>query len=119
MAVKENRKTTSDTKEKANILNRQFESVFSNDTAPASDLLPPVSDHPTMAEINITTGGVLKMLKQLQVHKAAGPDEISPRLLKDLADSIAPALTSIYRKSYVSSKVLEDWLRANVTPIYK
>ena len=31
-------------------------------------------------------------------HKAPGPDQISPRVLKEMANVIAPTLTTIFRK---------------------
>ncbi len=48
-----------------------------------------------------------------------GPDEIGPRILKELASTIAPILTEIYRKSYNTGKFPEDWKRANVVAVFK
>ena len=51
---------------------------------------------------------MLKLLKSLKAHKAPGPDQISPRVLKEMANVIAPILTTIFRKSYdsVVAKIL-------------
>ena len=43
----------------------------------------------TAPDINITEG-VRKLLTGLNPHKAAGPDSITPRVLKELVDEIAP-----------------------------
>ena len=59
------------------------------------------------------------MLLRLKPHKAPGPDNISPKILKELAHSIAPILTTIFRKSLETGVVPEDWKCANVSPIYK
>jgi hypothetical protein len=40
--------------------------------------------------INITVSGVEKLLSKLNPTKAAGPDNITPRVLKELAPFIAP-----------------------------
>jgi hypothetical protein len=52
--------------------------------------------------------------QNLKVHKAAGPDTISPRLLNSLASVITPAITRIFQTS-----LDEDWRKANIVPIFK
>ena len=52
-------------------------------------------------------------------HKASGPDQITPRFLKEMAPSITRALTLIFQASYDQGQVPEDWKRANVTPLFK
>ena len=42
----------------------------------------------------ITVEGVQKMLDKPNIHKAAGPDGISSRVLKELSSVIAPILIS-------------------------
>jgi len=44
--------------------------------------------HPPMPPITITVQGVNKLLTGLNPNKAQGPDEISPRLLKELHTEI-------------------------------
>ena len=107
------------TQDKANELNKQFESVFAREGPLNNDLLPDQSPHPTMSDIDITEPGVRKMLEKLNVHKAQGPDEIGPQILKNLASTIAPILTVIYRRSYETGRIPEDWRMANVVPAYK
>ena len=46
--------------------------------------------HQTMKPFNITTNGIIKLLKNLNPYKAQGPDNSSPRILKELADEISP-----------------------------
>ena len=106
-------------KEKANILNRQFESVFTRECELTDDILPASSPHSSAPEINITEPGVLKLLLKLQPHKAAGPDTISPRVLKEVAHAAVPALTTIFQHSLKFGNVPSDWRTAHVAPIYK
>jgi hypothetical protein len=42
-----------------------------------------------MKPFNITTNGITKLLKNLNPYKAQGPDNLSPRILKELADEIS------------------------------
>ena len=52
----------------ANILNEQFQSVFTTEIVVQEDLLPPNSPHPSMPDIDITESGVLKLLLNLKIH---------------------------------------------------
>ena len=72
-----------------------------------------------MPDIEFTEIGVLKLLQILNPYKANGPDKIHPRILKELAIEIAPSLNLIFRKSYETGEVPTDWLKANVSPIFK
>ena len=68
----------SDSKVKAEILNAQFEAVFTQDGDIPDNLLPSSSPYPTAPEVNITENGVRKLLLKLNIHKACGPDQIGP-----------------------------------------
>ena len=64
-----------DTKQKAEILNEQYHSVFTVDDI--GEKIPTLSDnYPNMPHINIKTEGVEKLLKNMDPSKATGPDEI-------------------------------------------
>ena len=56
---------------------------------------------PTMPDIVFKENGITKLLANLNPHKAAGPDNIMPRVPKELAMEISPILTLIFSKSYV------------------
>ena len=87
-----------DNNEKANLLNLQYQSQFPQECL---DDLPTEKDSnfPSMPNIVVREEGVVKLLKNLNSHKAAGPDEISPWVLNTAAEEIAPALTAIFRLS--------------------
>ena len=59
------------------------------------------------------------LLKNLNPNKASGPDEQSPKLLKELHKEIAPILTLIYKSSIETGTVPQDWRSATVAPAYK
>ena len=82
--------------QKANILNRQFISVFTDDTKTSLQDLGP-SQYPSMENIAVSCEGVVKLLKNLKPHKAAGPGDVPLILLKEAADEIAPAITLLFQ----------------------
>lgn len=87
----------------------------------ASDAVPQqnLSFTPIMPNITVSLSGVLKLLKELKPHKAAGPDQLKPIVLQRLREVIAPVLQVIFQKSLDSGSVPNDWKSANVSPIFK
>ena len=113
-----NSTTYTDDLDKANILNNYFSTVF---TTEDTSNLPSMEDstYPAIDSLNITVVGVSNLLHDLEVHKACGPDGISPRLLKETASDIAPMLTLIYQATLKQQRVPADWKKALVVPIFK
>ena len=62
---------------------------------------------------------MFKLLHNIKVDKAAGPDELPNRVLQECASEITPAVTAIFQKSVDSGELPEDWRDANVAPVYK
>ena len=114
----ENGKMHADPKDKTNILNRQYESVYTKEDT-NNDPSPSGQPYQPMEEITVTEHGVRKLLLKINPRKACGPDMISARILKDLAIELAPLLTAIYQKSFDCGEVPEDWRSANITPVFK
>ena len=111
--------TYSDPTTKANILNDQFSSVFnsSEDSSTIKELLSPACT--SMPNIDIDTNGVRKLLAGLNIHKAAGPDGITTRILKDFSTELAPVFTTLFQASISQGTLPVDWKKADVAPIYK
>ena len=111
--------TYSDKQMRANILNYQFSSVFnqSENITTIKDKGP--SPYAAMPQINITIPTVFKLLKNLNVHKATGPDNVSTRLLKTVAAQISPSLTTFFQASLNQGRLPKQWKQANVVPIFK
>ena len=108
----------SDAKSKADILNNQFSSVF---TQEPKDNLPDlgISTHPEMTPITINEAGVRKLLQNIKPHKAAGPDNIPARILREATNNLAPAMTILFQASIDQGTLPDDWKTANVAPIFK
>ena len=77
------------------------------------------SNNQVMPGITVSVSGVRKLLKDLNPHKAAGPDKLKPLVLKQLAETLAPLITILFQRSLETGKVPEVWNRAFVTPLFK
>ncbi|CAM4564408.1 unnamed protein product [Caretta caretta] len=104
--------------EKANVLNAFFASVFTNKVSSQTATLGITKwgrDGQPSVEIEV----VRDYLEKLDVHKSMGPDELHPRVLKELAAVIAEPLAIIFENSWRTGEVPDDWKKANVVPIFK
>ncbi|CAC5414273.1 unnamed protein product [Mytilus coruscus] len=62
---------------------------------------------------------VLKHLNALKIDKSPGMDKLHPRLLKEIAESLANPLCIIYNQSLESKTVPNDWKNAMISAIFK
>jgi hypothetical protein len=107
-------------KEKADLFNETY--LESSNLAGDHFDLPgpaPQVDHDTLENIVITEKDVEDVLKSLNVNKAYGPDNVSPRLIKEAGPAIVGILTKLFNKSLSMAKFPFIWKRANVLPIFK
>ena len=72
-----------------------------------------------MPAICVGVEGVYKILTNLQIHKATGPDNIPCRILKETAKEIAPMLQLFFQASLDQGQLPKEWKTANVVPIFK
>ena len=77
------------------------------------------SPHPKMPDIQVSSNGIEKLLKGLNPHKAAGPDQLKPIVLQTLHKELAPILKLIFQKSLDTGRLPSIWKKANVSPIFK
>ena len=112
-----NGKTAENDLGKAEALNGQFSSVF---TKTSSDKVPLLQQkYPKMSSIHVTEEGVKKLLQGLNTSKACCPDEISPKILKELSHELALIIQHLFQQSLDTSSKPEEWTTANICPLYK
>jgi hypothetical protein len=103
---------------KASMFNDYFYSTFTNGD---SQVLPEINgfiDH-NLSNVLFNCHQVQTQLKALDVSKACGPDNLSPRILKDCCRELAPSLTLLFHISMESGVIPRDWRDANVVPVFK
>ncbi|KAI3359123.1 hypothetical protein L3Q82_002667 [Scortum barcoo] len=83
---------------------------------------PPPPPPPTSASNpcpTVTTGQVKRQLERLHQRKAAGPDGITPRILKTCASQLSPVLGHLYNLSLSQEKVPMLWKTSCLVPVPK
>lgn len=108
--------------EEVTVLNDFFCSVFTKEdisSIPTPDSCNEPRTTDRLEDIIVKPETIAAKLEKLRADKAAGDDNLSPRLLKTLSTEIAVPVSMIFRKSLDTGCVPADWRTANVTPIYK
>ena len=117
--LKDNGRLFNSPKDKADILNRQYQSVFTHEDPDIPVPDPDGDPYPDMEHITVTEEGVRKLLQKSNPRKASGPDMVPARLLKECSEELSPILTCIFNKSLQTGIVPDDWKTANVSAIFK
>lgn len=70
-----------------------------------------------MSNVHVVSNGVYKLLKGLNVQKAAGLDAVPTKFLHDFALELAPIKTKLFQLSLDIGKVPNDWREASFVSI--
>ncbi|XP_073511240.1 uncharacterized protein [Phyllobates terribilis] len=71
------------------------------------------------SKLSVNRKIVREYLANINEFKSPGPDELHPRVLKEIVEEILEPLSIIFENSWRTGEVPEDWRRANVVPIFK
>ena len=119
--LKDGEDEITDSKMKAELLSKQYETVFTEEDS--SKRLPDTctTQHPVerIEDLHISVVGVQNLLTNLNPKKANGPDQLPIRILKETANEIAPILHVIFMASLQQGVVPKDGQSANVVPVFK
>ena len=109
--------TTSD-KDKANVLNSFFTSVFTREDMTIMPEQP--EQHPVkkMYSIVFTLCDVANKLERLNPNKSPGPDGMHPKVLRELSTTLAEPLYAIFTQFINTGKLPKDWKMGHVSLIY-
>jgi hypothetical protein len=118
-ALRHNGSLHQDSKEKVEILNNPFKSVFTKEDSNREMCNIKEQKYPDISDLNINVEGVAKLLKITNEHKASGPDCIPNYILKNFANERAPAITGIFKLSVSTGTLPNDLRNANIFPIFK
>ena len=69
--------------------------------------------------VNVSEEDLEKALSKLKVNKSPGPDDLHPRILKELSHKLAKPLKMLFDKTMIQGKIPCQWKTAEVRPIFK
>ena len=119
LQIPNNNTMTENDTEKAEVLLSHFSSVFTKE--PVGPIPGPKTqkyDVP-LNTMHITEEQILKKLRKIQTAKSPGPDQMHPKLIKELADVLAKPLSIIFNTSLQTRTLPASWKTANVSAIFK
>ena len=88
--------------EQADEFNGQFTDVFNNEH---SQVPLPNRSAPFMNDIVVSAVGVTKLLKGLNPSKTLGPEELHPRVIKELASELGPVFAHLFKQSIDTGEI--------------
>nr|VZI26708.1 unnamed protein product [Spirometra erinaceieuropaei] len=104
--------------EKAEHVSQFFKSIFTSE----SPFTPPEYDFdegPKIESVSFDEATVRKEPMTLNESKSPGPDDIPPKLLKELAAELAKPLSMLFQASFEAGCLPADWKSARITPLHK
>jgi len=115
--LKSNGSNVKEEGEKAEVFNKFFSSVFVNEDLSSLPGQNPVN--PDIGKLEITRELVEKKLLELDTTKSQGPDDLHPKLLRELSGELAEPIAILFQKTLAEGELPKDWKSAVVTPIHK
>jgi len=106
--------------DKANLLNKYFESVFTKDDGivpPFPSRIPP--NNPGISDVTITPHIINKILIKLKTNSAAGPDCLPPIFFHHAAASMQYPLSILFRSLIDLHSLPSEWKTSVITPKFK
>ena len=74
---------------------------------------------PDNCVITLSVADVSKTFKQVNIHKAAGPDGLPGRVLRACADQLAAVFTDIFNMSLIESVIPTCFKQTTIVPVPK
>ena len=106
-------KLTQTESEAATALGRYYQSVFTADDHTTTPLFQDQTQD-RLTDITVTAESVEEVLLTLNANKAAGPDGVENKILKECAEEMAPVLQQLFRKSIDDGEVPHQWKEAHI-----
>ena len=72
-----------------------------------------------LTSVDINNDGLLIIIKNLNVDKVHGWDQLSIRMIKACGNSMSFLLKIVFKLMINEGLFPEDWLKSNVVPIHK
>ena len=100
-------------------LNEAFAATVKSNSAAPLDVIPSCDASTAFNIQTLQVTEVTRKLWSINIHTAAGPDELPAALLKRFKDAISPCITRVMNASICMNTFPTSWKLANVAPIWK
>ena len=110
--------TTKNDKDKAEVLSKFFSSVFTEEPDGEVPSMEPKTEE-SLENVVVTAEDIAKRLKNTNIDKSPGPDNVHPRVLNELSEELSEPLAILFNKTLSEGKLPKDWKTAKITAIYK
>ena len=111
---------TQDPKEMADLLQRQYLSVFSN---PKSDdkIVPPSDSLPDLEieEIDFNCDDIISAIKEIDPNASSCPNDIPAKILHKCCNQLAYPILSIWKNSFETRLIPQELKMQYITPVFK
>ncbi len=111
-------KLTTDQQAKADLLNRHFSNVYTEDNGTHAGLPSPKSGN-ALSSVTFSEAKILSILKRLKRKSAGGPDGIPAVFYKECAHNLVNPLTRLFQIGFDHSYLPNIWKFAFVTAVHK
>ena len=105
--------------EKSEILSDVYVNTFTDTYDVPPNLVQLGLQFPMTDPLYIENSEILKYLKELKTTTISGPDNIHPRIVKELAEELCGPLIKLFNLSLRNAEIPCDWRTAIVTPIFR
>ena len=116
---KGNGELTKTDQETADLLSAYFKEVYTVEDITNIPMATATAITWEDTNLEFSTDTVMKKLQQLKTDKSPGPDGIHPLLLRECATVLAKPLSLIFRQSYNTGILPDEWKTAHIVPIFK
>ena len=73
----------------------------------------------SIEHVSFQADKIKKKLDNLNPYKSPRPDELHPRILKELSNELSLPLSLIFSNSFSEGELPQDWKYAFITPLHK
>ena len=105
-----------DPRDKVELINNQFQYVVIK-SGSTSNSVPEGEPYPKIKDLNISTEGVCKLIKDIKLPNARDAGCIPNMVLRELTEEIAPVNQNLFTQGLKDGALPSNWQNANISSL--